>query len=144
MKRLIRITCIIMAMVLLFAVPVYAEEASTWSSSYISSYDSYLWKSSDNQFQIWFDITGMGKMDEIGVSQIKVQRRASSSDDWVTMKTYLPSSYPEMIRENSAGYYHYVTYTGTPGYYYRAVVTFYAKKGNGSGKIVDYAETILL
>lgn len=144
MKKLIRITCIIMAIVLLFAVPVYAEEVSTWSSSYIAIFDSYLWKISDNQFQVWFDITGMGMMEELGVSQIKVQRRASPNDEWVTFKTYLPSSYPQMICKNTGSHVDCVTYTGTPGYYYRAVVTFYAKNSKGIGKIVDYAETILL
>lgn len=144
MKRLIRFTCIIMAMVLLLAVPVYAEEASTRSSSFIASYDSYLWKISDNQFQIWFDIDGMGTMDEIGVSLIKVQRRVSPDDEWITVRTYRSSERPEMIRENASGYYHYVTFGGASGYYYRAIVTFYAKNSNGIGKTIDYAETIYM
>jgi len=144
MKRINRYICLVMAVAMLLAVPVYAEEVLPWSSSYISSYDSYLYKSAPNQIQIWFEITGLFRVDELGVSEIKVQRSSTGTGDWVTMKTYYPEDYPEMISENDFYHNTYVTYTGTAGYYYRAVVTFYSKKGNGSGEIIDYAEVLRL
>ena len=92
------------------------------------------------QFQVWFEVTGTDTMDKIGVSEITIQRRDSEDDDWSTLKTFLPEEYPNMIATNTSGHDSYVTYTAPPGYYYRAIVKFYAKKGNGSGVIYDYPE----
>lgn len=144
MKRINRYICLVMAVVMLLAIPVHAEEISPWSSSYIGAYDSYLHKSATNQIQVWFEVTGMGMMDKLGVSEIKVQRSSTGTGDWVTMKTYYPEDYPEMISENDFYHNTYVTYTGTAGYYYRAIVTFYGEKGNGCGEIIDYAEVLRL
>lgn len=144
MKKINKCFCIVIAVVLLLAVPVHAEEASTWASAYISSYDSYLYKSAPNEIQVWFEVTGAGRVDELGVSEIKVQRSSTGSGGWVTMKTYYPDDYPEMISENDFYHNSYVTYTGTAGYYYRAIVTFYSKKGNGTGEMIDYAEVLRL
>lgn len=144
MKRINRYLCLVMAIIMLLAIPVHAQEASTWASAYITSYDSYLYKSSTNQIQVWFEVTGMGRVDELGVSEIRVQRSSTGTGDWVTMKTYYPEDYPELLSENAFVHTGYVTYTGTAGYYYRAIVTFYSKKGNGSGEIIDYAEVLRL
>lgn len=144
MKRIFKYICLVMAVVMLLANSVHADEITPWASSYISSYDSYLYKSAPNQIQVWFEVTGMGRVDELGVSKIKVQRSSTGTGDWVTMKTYYPEDYPEMISENDFAHSTYVTYTGTAGYYYRAIVTFYSKKGNGCGEIIDYAEVLRL
>lgn len=144
MKKFNKCICIALAVIVLLAIPVHAEEASSRSSSYITSYDSYLYKSASNQIQVWFNVTGAGRIEELGVSQIKVQRSSTGTGNWVTMKTYYPEDYPEMISENDFAHCSYVTYTGTAGYYYRAIVVFYGKNGNGFGEIIDYAEVLRL
>lgn len=45
--------------------------------------------------------------------------------------------YTNLVASNDFAHETYVTYTATSGYYYRAEVTFYAKKGNGSAEY-DY------
>ena len=144
MRKINRCLCLVVAVIMVLANPVYAQEPSTRASAYISSYDSFLYKSASNQIQVWFNVTGAGRIDELGASEIKVQRSSTGTGDWVTMKTYYPEDYPEMISENAFYLNTYVTYTGTAGYYYRAIVTFYGKKGNGSGEIIDYAEVLRL
>ena len=144
MKKFKRRICVILVVAMVLAIPVYAEEAQTRSSAYISMYDSYLYKSASNQIQVWFEVGGMGIMDEIGCSEIRVQRSSTGTGNWVTMKTYYPEDYPEMLSENDYSHIDYVTYTGTPGYYYRAIVIIYAKKGSGFGEIIDYAEVLKL
>ena len=134
--------CIALAFAMMFAVPVHASEATTWSSSYILAYDSALLKVSGTTFEVRFNITGAGIMDEIGVSEIRVQSSWTGTGDWNTMKVFYPEDYPDMVAENIYAHVGNVLYTGTTGYHYRAIVTFYAKKGNGAGYITDYAEVI--
>lgn len=141
MKRFIRIMCIITAMVILLAVPASAVSTSPRSNAYIAAYDTYFARTSSMyQFQIWFEVTGTDIMDEVGVSEIVIQHWNSQINDWVTLKTCLPSEYPNMIAKNTSGHDSCITYTAPPGYRYRAIVTIYAKKGNGSGAVYDYPE----
>jgi hypothetical protein len=128
---------------MLVAIPIRAEATDTRASSYFASYDSFLWKTGGTTFEVWFDVNGCAWMDEIGVSSIKVQR-SSDGENWTTMKTYLPENYSQMICEDTSSHTGCVAYTGTPGYYYRAYVTFYAKNSTGTGIRYDYAETIRL
>lgn len=143
MKRFLRYVCAVMAVVLLLAVPAHAEEAAPRASSFFMSYDSSLYKATYRNIEIWFDVVAVEGMDELGVSSIKVQRSPDGST-WTTMKTYTPDRYPEMICENTSFHADYVTYVGTPGFYYRAYVTFYAKNSTGFGERYQYSETILL
>lgn len=143
MKRFIRYACIALVVAILAAVPIRAEAADTRASSFFASYDSFLWKTSSRTFEVWFDVNACNWMDEIGVSSIKVQR-SSDGESWTTMKTYQSEYFPQMICEDTASHTGCVSYTGTPGYYYRAYVTFYAKNSTGTGIRFDYAETILL
>lgn len=143
MKRFLRYVCAFMAVVLLLAVPVHAEEAAPRASSFFMSYDSSLYKAAYNKIEVWFDVVAVEGMDELGVSSIKVQRSADGTT-WETMRVYEPGVYKQMICENTSFHCDYVSYTGTPGYYYRAYVTFYAKNSTGYGKRYQYSETILL
>lgn len=143
MKRFSRCICAIMAVVLLLAVPVHAEEAAPRASSFFGSYSTYLYKAAYNKIEVWFDVVALGAMDELGVSSIKVQRSADGSN-WETMRVYEPGVYTHMICENTGFHCDYVTYTGTPGYYYRAYVTFYARNSTGYGKRYVYTQTMLL
>ena len=146
MKRFTRLVCLLLAMSLLFAVPVFAaeeEEASTWSSSYFLSFSTYLYKTSSTKFQVWFDVEARRGMDELGASKIIVQR-SSDGTSWSNMFTYYPTYYSQMICENTSAHAGYVPYTGTTGYYYRAKVTYYAKDSSGTAEYVQYTSKILL
>ena len=143
MKRAFRFLSIVMVFALLGAMPVLADDTTSKASSYFMSYDSYLWKTSGNTFEVWFDVAACTWMDELGASTIEIQR-SSDGSSWSTMRTYHSSTYPQMICENTTGHAGYVSYTGTQGYYYRAYVTFYAKNSSGSAIRFNYAETIRL
>ena len=153
MKRFIRCFAAIMVLVTLLGTVAYAQDiseqgaaalaASPKSSSFFWSWDSYLYKTSSTSFQVWFDVTSAGGMDELGVSLIKVQRSTNGSS-WTTVKTYYPEDYSTMIEENTSSVYNCVNYTGSKGYFCRAYVVFYAKNSRGIGEMPDYAEVISL
>ena len=82
-------------------------------------------------------------MDKLGMSSITVQR-SSDNQNWTDVKTYTKENNPSMVTSNKAHYETYVTYVGTAGYYYRAKIWFYAKKGTGTAEYSYTTGSILL
>ena len=144
MRKNLKMICIVTALAIAFAVPVHAKEVETRSSAYISAYDSALVAGTGPELHIWFNVLGSGRMDEIGASEIKVQRSPTGTGDWTTVKIFTKADYPQMVCQDTGYHNTHVTYYGLTGHYYRAIVTVYAAKGNGAGYLVDYAEVIYL
>lgn len=140
MKRLIRCVSLLLVMSMLMTVPAFAAEAPK-ASYYFGRLSTYLEKTSGTSFEVWFDVTATGTMEELGVSTIKVQR-SSDRSSWTTVKTFSKADYSQMTDDNTVSHADCVTYTGTAGYYYRAKVTFYAENNSGSSEYVMYTDTI--
>lgn len=145
MKKAIRLVCLILTCSLLFAIPAQAvDNSEPRASSFFSSYGTDLYKTSSTSFQIWFDVVANAgsSLQELGVSEIIVYRSADRQT-WSKMKTYTPTYYPVMLEYNTLSYINYVTYNyATPGYYYRAYITFYAKNSTGIGERYVYTEIL--
>lgn len=139
MKQFMKMVCIVLAVSVLLAVPVFAEQEETpWASAYFISYSTYLYRTTGTQFEVWFDVSARNVMTELGVSSILLQE-SSDGENWTTVKTYEPEDYPQMICENTGSHAGCVSYTGLAGRDYRAYVTFYAKNSSGIGKRFVYA-----
>ena len=144
MKRFVRLVCLVLVFVMILAIPANAIENTARGSDYFGSRSCYLWKTSSTQFQVWFDVTAMGIMDELGASTVKVQRSADG-ENWEDMQTYRKANYSNMICENTGMHASYVTYSGAqPGYYYRAYVCFYAKNSDGIAQYNSYTSSITM
>lgn len=140
MKRLISTVCFLMAAIMLFSTTAFAAESR--ASNYFMMTSTYLERVSGSKIEIWFDVTAVDRMDELGVQKIKLQRSTDKSN-WTTIKTYDRDDYDQMICTNTTFHADCVTYTSaSSNYYYRAYVEFYAKKGNGSSMFPDYTATI--
>lgn len=144
MKSFVRFACLILVFVMVLTIPAYATEFIARGSDYFGARSCYLWKTSSTQFQVWFDVTAMSGMDELGASTIKVQRSADG-ETWEDMQTYRKANYSNMICENTGMHASYVTYSGAQtGYYYRAYVCFYAKKGTTIAEYSGYTSSITM
>lgn len=144
MKRFTQCVSLVLAMVLILAIPVSAAEDTTpRASNFFMASSTYLWRTSSTTFQVWFDIDAVRGMDELGVSEIKVQR-SSDGTSWSTMATYTKELYPHFIAEDTGTHSGCITYTGTPGYYYRAYVCYYAKDGVNIGELDKYTSSMIL
>lgn len=143
MKKIIRITCAFLAICLLLAFPAFAEsESHTRASLFFTAHDCYLYKVDSSTFEIWFDVTATGMMQELGVCSIEVERSADGVN-WSSMRTYDSDDYSQMICENTSTHEGCITYRyATPGHYYRAYITFYAKNSSGTGKRQRYTATL--
>ena len=139
MRKHIRMICMVLVVCLVFAFPVSAESGSqSRASLYFAAHDCFLYKVDSSTFEIWFDVTATGMMGELGVSSIEVDRSADGVN-WSLIRTYDAEDYPQMLCENTGTHDGYITYRyATPGYYYRAYITFYAKNSSGSGKLYRY------
>ena len=144
MKRFSRMVCLLLAVVMILAIPVAAmENENTRASSFFMSSDVYLYQTTSTKFEAWFEVTALGGMDELGSSEIKIQE-SSDGENWTTVKTCTPTNYSNLIRENTSVHASYVSYTGTTGKYYRAKITLYAKNSTGIGEWVRYTSSIQL
>lgn len=143
MKRFIRIIAMLTVLATMVVMPVWAEAANSRASSFFGSSNVYLYKLSGTQFEVWFNVTATGGMDELGASEIKIQR-SSDGENWSTMRTYIKEVYSNMTDTNTSNHASYFTYTGTAGYYYRAKITLYAKNDEGTGYLERYTAKIKL
>lgn len=134
MKRFVRCACLFLVIVSVMTMPALAAEAADQRASmFFGSSSAYFNVLSGSKFEIWFDVTATGLMDELGASKIELER-SSDGVNWSPVKTFYSSDYPQLLDpdDTSFTYSGYVTHTYSSGYYYCATVTLYAKQGNGT------------
>lgn len=136
MKRFSRIVCMILVLATVLGTTAFAAETvEPRASNYFWSSSVYFWHVSGSQYQIWFDVTAVAGMSELGASKIVVER-STDLVNWSEDATYYKSSSPQMTtKQTSARYANYVTYYPASGYAYRATITLYAKNSSGYGEM---------
>lgn len=143
MRKLTEILCILIVCVMLFSTTALAVEVNTpRASSYFVTTSAKI-KETSSGLEIWFDTTGTGIMDQIGAKTVVLYRSADGSS-WTSIKTFTKEAYPEMIRKDAGAHSCCLTYSASKGYYYKAYVTFYAKKGTGTGEVTQYSSSLKL
>ena len=143
MKQLLKCICFLLIISMVIPYPVSAQSSNTRASNYFACSSVYLYKTSDTTFQAWFDVTALGYMDELGACEIQIQRSKSGST-WLTFATVTKESNTNLVKSNALSYASCVSYTGTVGYYYRAIITLYAKNSSGSAEMVEYTAILQL
>lgn len=101
------------------------------ASYYLDAYNTYICAVGSGDIQIWFEVMGTGKMDELGTLRI-VLYESTDNTNWTWKKTFLHEDYDSMLLENDYWHMDCVTYDGVAGRYYKAYVCLWAGK-NGSG-----------
>ena len=113
MKRFSKCICLVLALVMVLAIPAQAAKIEqSRSSSFFGSSAVYLHETSSTTFQAWFEVTCVRTMDKVGAKEIKIQR-SSDNQNWSTVATYSMNNYSNLIFENSSVHAACVTYTGT-------------------------------
>lgn len=143
MKRFTQLICIFLVCVMIFSTTAFAAEtANSRASNFFMSSSVYFWHVSGSQYQIWFDVTSVSRMTELGASKIVVER-STDLVDWEPVKTFNKSSYSQMTTTTTTvSYANYVTYYPADGYAYRAIVTLYAKNSSGTGEMDEVTEIL--
>ena len=72
-------------------------------------------------------------MEKIGATRIEILESKNNGASWTQYRVFLSSIFPEMLTSGDYLYYDTpVSFTGTPGYKYCAIVTVYARDSTGS------------
>lgn len=131
MKKIARTLILIVLIISIMSTSVVMAYAVTpRSNAYVSSFTNEITAIGDGKVKIKFETLGMGTMDKIGASTIKVY----DQDGWVYSFFMSNSAYTsQMIGTKTTHFYGSVTYQGVEGNTYYATVTHYAAKGSGSG-----------
>ena len=130
----IRIIAFVLILGLLLPVSpqVYGTETiSPRASDYLESYNTYIYPSGLGNIQVWFSVTGVEYMDDIGALTVQIFE-STDQINWTLVDTVRHTTQPDMLGHNH--YYHsgYVEYDGTIGRYYKAYVTIWAgRAGDG-------------
>ena len=135
-KKTTFIRIVTLMLVLSLVVPCVANAASIptaqpYASRYLSAYNTYVCAMGGGELQIWFEVMGTGKMDEIGTLSIMLYESTDNSN-WSYVTTFLHENYSSMLVEDD--YYHadYVPYyNAVNGRYYKAYVCIWAGKDGG-------------
>lgn len=144
MKKAIRVICVFLVVSVLMGVPVcVSANENQRASAYFSVYYLYLEKTSGNHFGIYYDVTGTGIMQEIGVKEI-VLYRSQDGVDWEVSCTYRSTIHTNMICKNTGTHDGSFIYCGSAGYRYQAAITIYAKNSNGSATRTVYTNILYL
>ena len=97
--------------------------ASVYSSEYLNRYSGSITAQGGGEIKISFSVAGMKQLDELGASEIVVEKKVGSS--WTEVKTYTNDDYPELSTTNAFYYSNYVFYQGVAGTEYRAKITIF-------------------
>lgn len=133
--QLKRFTSLICALLVCAGITITAgavgidDYAVTRASYYLNYYSAYALASSNEKVIIEFEVDGVGRMDLVGSNYIVLQEK--SGDKWLGVYTYWGSSSNGMLGENTVSHIGKITYSGTAGKEYRALVTVYAKDSTG-------------
>ena len=144
MKRFTQIVCVVLVFVMCFSTVAFAAEpVSPRASMYFMASSVYFWNTSGRNYQIWFDVTALDLMYELGASKI-VLERSTDEVNWETVRTYYKEDYSQMTKLSTGSYANCVSFTATTGYYYRAIVTLYARNSSGTGTMREVTATLNL
>ena len=129
-KRLLSLFC---AIIIIMGLPATAcaSEVTPRASDYFGCTSVRAYAKGSGKVLIEIDVDATHMMDEVGASYVYIyEQQADGSYDVVY--TFRKTAYPSMVVENSFFGYVDVTYQGTPGTKYYALVGCYAKDSNGS------------
>ena len=127
-KRLVTIFLSVALCVGMFIVP-----SSARSSWYLDSYRAWINPDGNGQLSVTVDVQATDYMDEIGATKILVLESKDDGDSWTEYRKFLPVVFPEMLKTDTVLYFDTpVSFEGTPGYDYCAIVTVYAGDSTGS------------
>jgi len=114
----------------------------TRASDYFMSYSSTATAKSGGKVAISVTIYSYKNCTSIGAKTILIQESTDGGVNWSNVSTYSSSTYTSML---GSGYSYIavpVTYSGTAGRMYRAVVTCYAADSNGSETLIFYSNSV--
>lgn len=125
---LFRMIALLLIVALLCPITVFAVEPR--ASYYLDSYNAYPYSAGLGKIQIWFNVTGVSYMDDIGALRISIYESTDNST-WTLKETHTNDSTPSLLGHDEIFYQSHIEYQGVIGRYYKAYVCIWAGKDGG-------------
>ena len=129
-SHLLKFIAICLIFSLMMPVQANAASVEARASYYLDSYQAYIYPAGSGEIQVWFSVTGVEYMDNIGSLSIEIYESKDNSN-WTYKETFMHTDYPNMLKENAISHMDCVTYQGVKGRYYKAYVCIWAGKDGG-------------
>jgi hypothetical protein len=126
----IRALGIFVALSLVSCLMASASDISPQASYYLCSYYTSADAETNGRVLISFDVNATRVMNEVGASYIVVQEKINGT--WRGVASYFGSTDNGMLEDDTSTHSGSITYDGTAGNQYRALVTVYAGNDYGS------------
>ena len=121
----IKAIAIVLAMALMMPIGATAAEPETVTpraSYYLAAYTAYVCAMGGGNLEIWFEVTGTGFQEYLGVMSILLYE-STDNVNWTWVKTFYHTDYEQMLLTNAWEAVDYVEYDeAVPGRYYKAYV----------------------
>ena len=125
-KNLARVLSALLCVALLCAIAAYASEVGTCGSAQINSHLPSLRKGTDGVLYILTSVTTNRFMNKLGTTSVELQQLFGTR--WVTIATYTPEQFPQLMSTNVATHTLVLTYEYSgPTATYRALAHYYAE-----------------
>lgn len=111
------------------------------ASDQLAYYAAYAVTSSGGKVIIEFEVDGTRRMDLVGASYIVVQEKTGGK--WMGVSTYFGSVANGMLGDNTFSHMGSITYKGTVGKEYRALVTVYAENSIGDDSRIVTTNSVI-
>ena len=137
LKKFISLAVALVLLIGSVMLPTYAFDGADIepyrSSYYLDSYRAWLEPKDDGVIDVIVDVQATGYMDDIGTTLIYIFESVDDGQNWELVRGYASALTPGMIEHDKFIYYETpVSYEGTPGRMYIAIVTVYAGDSTGS------------
>lgn len=142
-KGFLRILCFVLALLHTIPMTVQVGAADSRSSMFIAIQRGGLVKTTGNNFEIRYSVSTGEVVDELGAFMIQLSK-STDQVTWYRAEVYYSYDYPEMMRENTISHSGSFTFTGQPGYYYKAIITYYASLDGVSERSSLYTDVIFI
>ena len=124
----------VLLLVVALICPINANAVEPRASNYLASYSAYIYPAGWGKVQVWFDVTGVETMDEIGALKIWLYE-STDGETWTQAKLFQYMDYSDMLTYNDYTHSGHVEYAGTIGRYYKAYVCVWAgQDGEGDSR----------
>lgn len=137
-STVLRIVAVLLVAAMVMPLPVsaaVAEEVAPCASYYLTSYNTYIYPAAWGKIQVWFTVTGVDDMDDIGVLKILLYESTDGGETWTWIKSYSHDLDEGMLGHDDFYHSGHVEYQGTIGRYYKAYVYIWAgRDGDGDAR----------
>lgn len=124
-SRFMKAVVIILAIALMMPVSVNAampETVMPMASAYLAGYTAYVCAMGNGDLEIWFEVTGTGTQEYLGVLSILLYE-STDNQNWTWVKSFRHVDYEQMLLTNAYFNVNHVDYNeAVPGRYYKAYV----------------------